>query len=122
MKRKLLLRFVVVGFALLGALVTEVLANGGSGPRQQSFSAAAGERIQVASLFPCEGRHGGPIPYQIKVSVPPKHGNVIVRRDGPKTYVFYESKKGYAGQDSFQYVRVANDPEQGAYTIAVTVR
>jgi hypothetical protein len=51
----------------------------------------------------------------------PKNGTVTIER-GPVQTRVYQSKKGFVGQDSFQFVRVSNDAYGGTYTVAVTVR
>jgi hypothetical protein len=65
---------------------------------------------------------GNPIPYTIKPLTSPKNGTVSIERGTYQTKVFYQSKKGFVGQDSFQFVRVSDDKFAGTYTVAVTVK
>ena len=60
--------------------------------------------------------------YSVKIQTPPKNGKATLQRVGTRTNVFYQSKKGFVGQDEFQYVRVSDDRLAGVYTVAVTVR
>ena len=65
---------------------------------------------------------GQPVPYTAKPVTTPKHGTISVVRAGSRTNIFYQSTKGYVGEDSFQFVRVANDAYAGTYTVTVTVK
>jgi hypothetical protein len=63
-----------------------------------------------------------PVPYTIQLVTPPKSGKATIARGPERTNIYYQSKPGFVGQDSFQYVRVSDDNFAGTYTVAVTVR
>jgi hypothetical protein len=63
-----------------------------------------------------------PVPYSIRLVTPPKSGKATIARGSERTNIYYQSKPGFVGQDSFQYVRVSDDRFAGTYTVAVTVK
>jgi hypothetical protein len=105
---------------------------GGSGGRGGSISKSAnsGETVRVSHHWETDGSA-----ISIKIIKQPSNGSVSTRvatekvpgRPGetPKTArvtsVFYKSKKGFVGEDSFTYVRTSARVS-GTYTITVTVR
>ena len=112
-------RTIVVALLALGVLPPFALAMG------EGFNyhvhVQSGEKKKVGYAYPSQFQ-GTPIPYTIKAGTGPKHGTVSIERGSYETKVFYQSAKGYVGDDSFQYVRVSDDKYGGTYTVAVTVR
>jgi hypothetical protein len=103
---------------------------GGGGGGSISKSARSGETVRVSHHWEMDGSA-----VSIKITKQPSNGSVSTRvatekvpgRPGetPKTArvtsVFYKSKKGFVGEDSFTYVRTSARVS-GTYTITVTVR
>jgi len=112
-------RSIIIAVLALGVLPPCALA--GMGGFNYHVHVQSGEKKKVGYAYPSQFQ-GNPIPYTIKSGTSPKHGTVSIERGSYETKVFYQSAKGYVGQDSFQYVRVSDDKFGGTYTVAVTVR
>ena len=108
-----------IAVLVLGALSPVALAM--MGGFNYHVHAQSGERKQVGNAYSSQFQ-GNPIPYAIKPLTSPKHGTMSIERGSSETKIYYQSAKGYLGQDSFQYVRVSDDKFGGTYTVAVTVR
>jgi hypothetical protein len=111
------------GFVALDAVLQRAFAQmgRGGGPGYVTATAESGKLTLVAHT----GTGYGVVPlanYSVKIQTPPKNGKATLQRVGARTNVFYQSKKGFVGQDEFQYVRVSDDRLAGVYTVAVTVR
>ena len=111
-------RTIVVGLLAMGDLPPVAWAMGGF---NYHVHVQSGEKKKVGYAYSSQFQ-GNPIPYTIKAGTSPKHGTVSIERGSYDTKVFYQSTKGYVGEDSFQYVRVSDDKFGGTYTVAVTVR
>jgi hypothetical protein len=113
------------------SISTIARASGGMGGGGSiSKSARSGETVRVSHHWETDGSA-----VSIKVIKQPSNGSVSTRaatekipvRPGeiPKstrvTSVYYKSKKGFVGEDSFTYVRTSARVS-GTYTITVTVR
>jgi hypothetical protein len=98
-----------------------VVRDGSDGGFTKMAVAHSGEKTMVSHHHSSQFQ-GNPIPYTIKPLTSPKNGTVSIERGTYQTKVFYQSKKGFVGQDSFQFVRVSDDKFAGTYTVAVTVK
>jgi hypothetical protein len=95
-------------------LTTDISAQmGGAGPGSSSINVRSGERHRVLS-------HS--LPHPIRVVVRPKNGSVTLSKEAGRTVIYYQSRRGYVGPDSFTYIRISNDRFGGTYAVAVTVR
>jgi hypothetical protein len=116
------------GFVALDAVLQRAFAQmgRGGGPGYVSATAESGKLTLVAHTgagYSNSPTGIGPFAnYSVKIQTPPKNGKATLQRVGTRTNVFYQSKKGFVGQDEFQYVRVSDDRLAGVYTVAVTVR
>jgi hypothetical protein len=104
---------------------------------QISVTARSGEQLPCHTYYRVDAK-GKEWPVTIQFTARPKNGSVTTQsfarpvsvNGEAKTVravrVFYTSKKGYVGQDSFTYRRITadpTDPESGKeFTVAVTVR
>lgn len=93
----------------------------GGGQFTKMVTAHSGAKKMVAHHHSSQFQ-GNMVPYSIKPLTNPKNGTISIERGPVQTRVFYQSRKGFVGQDSFQFVRVSNDVYGGTYTVAVTVR
>jgi hypothetical protein len=118
MMKNVRLRAILVALFAMGALSSYALAMGGF---NYHVDVQSGEKKKVGYAYSSQFQ-GNPIPYTIKPLTSPKHGAVSIERGSTETKIFYQSAKGYVGEDSFQYVRVSDDKFGGTYTVAVTVR
>jgi len=121
MKRSILLAALAAAFVLAVLSPYAFAAMGGGGEFNKTAVVESGVKTMVAGPHASQ-MQGAPVPYTVKTVTNPKHGTVSMLRVGDRTKVFYQSRKGYVGEDSFQFVRIANDAFAGTYTVAVTVK
>src|SRR5712671_6159958 len=119
--KKIILPPVLAGIFVLGLLLPYALAQTGGGQFTKTAHAKSGEKKMVGHAWSSQFQ-GNMIPYSIKPLTNPKNGTVSIERGTYRTNVYYQSKKGFVGLDSFQYIRVSNDRFAGTYTVAVTVK
>ncbi len=116
---------------LLGALCSAYAAE------QISVTARSGEELPCHSYYRVDTK-GKEWPVTIQFTARPKNGAAMTRvfvrpvsvngqmKIVHSVRVFYKSKSGFIGQDSFTYRRITadpSDPDNGKeYTVAVTVR
>jgi hypothetical protein len=104
---------------------------------QISVTASSGVQLPCHSYYRVDAK-GKEWPITIQFTARPKNGTAATQsfsrpvsvNGQVKTVravkVFYQSKKGFVGQDTFSYRRISGDPtdpdNNKEYTIAVTVR
>ena len=120
-----LIRNVLMAACIVTCGISSSQALACAAPGQCSFTVKSGEthRAMYGSTMGKDASGNGPrVPAPINLSVKAKHGTVTIRKTENRTEVFYQSKKNYVGEDSFQLVRATNDRWGGTYQFAVTVR
>ena len=126
-----LAKFAVAFIFLAGILCTAYAAE------QISVTARSGESLPCHTYYRVDA-NGKEWPVTIQFTARPKNGTATTQsfsfpisvKGQSKTVravkVFYQSRKGFMGQDSFTYRRITadpTDPESGKeFTVAVTVR
>ena len=121
--RKFNALFFALALAGLGLFLTTVISvSAGGPPGSVSATVNSGESNMVAFQY-LKGSDSGPTtPVPLALSVKPKNGTVTFRKTATRTEIFYQSKKGFTGQDQFQFLRTSNDGYAGTYSVAVTVK
>ena len=114
----------IFALALAGlGLITTVISVSATGGPPGSVSATvnSGESNLVAFQY-LKPDNGPTTPVPLALSVKPKNGTVTFRKTATRTEIFYQSKKGFTGQDQFQFLRTSNDGYAGTYSVVVTVK
>jgi hypothetical protein len=117
--KKIFLSSIIAATVVSGLLTPYALAQ--MGGFNYTAVAHSGEKTMVSHHHSSQFQ-GNPIPYTLKPLTSPKNGTISIERGTYLTKVFYQSKKDFVGQDSFQFVRVSDDRFAGTYTVAVTVK
>ncbi|MBZ0148888.1 MAG: hypothetical protein K8F62_15295 [Pseudorhodoplanes sp.] len=102
-----------------------------------NVSARSGEILKCHYYWRVDSQ-GREWPVSLKITSPAAHGRVTIKKEArvvrlrsgqqktvQVTQVYYQSKAGFVGQDSFTYLRVSEDPtdtKNETITIAVTVK
>jgi hypothetical protein len=121
-------------YALIAAILSLLASAVAAAPedRQLSCTVASGREAKCTSHAGYgQGREW---PVSVTVTVPPANGKVTIRtveetsKNGSRvhaTAIFYQSKPGFVGQDSFSYQRHSDDPTDrfnGPHVMTVTVK
>lgn len=89
---------------------------------QSAISSAREEVLTRLELRAGETKRAALVNATVRPVVQPKKGKLSIRRQGKQTAVFYKADKGASGEDSFQYIKVADAGSSESITVAVTIR
>ena len=89
---------------------------------QSAVSAAREEVLTRLELRAGETKRAALISGTVRTVAPPRKGKLSIRRQGKQTAVYYKADKGASGEDSFQYIKVADAGSTENITVAVTIK